>query len=163
MKNFQLLEGLRYNRGLIQNPATYLKNAGCNSWLYLVGEEFAKMEGGMSYDQVQAAIPHSVNVISDPPLVLNLELARQHVKALDLLPRPTLISCRTGPRASAVAYMYSGLKFGADPDEVLAMAENDQAPFVQFEAYKEWVRSSIESLRSQSGQYDNSDDGSTSG
>jgi hypothetical protein len=50
--------------------------------------------------------------------------------------------------------MYSGLKFGADPDEVLAMAEKDQAPFIQFEEYKEWVRSSIESLRSQSGQLD---------
>lgn len=156
MKNFQLPDGLRYNRGLIQNPATYLKNVGCNSWLYLVGEEFAKMEGGMSYDQVQAATAHSVNVVSDPPQVLNLELARQHVKALDSLPRPTLILCRTGPRASAVAYMYSGLKFGADPDEVLAMAEKDQAPFIQFEEYKEWVRSSIESLRSQSSQLDSS-------
>ena len=147
MKNFQLLGGLRYNKGLIQNPATYLNEVGCSSWLYLVGEEFAKMEGGMSYDQVQAATTHSVNVVSDPPRVLDLDLARQHVKALDSLPRPTLISCRTGPRASAVAYMYSGLKCGAEPDEVLAMAEKDQAPFIQFEDYKEWVRSSIESLR----------------
>ena len=161
MKNFQLLDGLHFNRGLIQNPATYLKNAGCNSWLYLVGEEFAKMEGGMSYDQVQAATAHSVNVISDPPRVLNLELARQHVEALDSLPRPTLISCRTGPRASAVAYMYSGLKFGADPDQVLAIAEQDQAPFIKFEEYKEWVRSSMEFLRSQPGQPDGSEDSST--
>src|SRR6266496_4909537 len=139
MKNFHLPGDLHYNRGLIQNPIDYLKNAGCNSWLFLVGEEFAKMDGGMSYNQVQAATDHSVNVISDPPRVLNLDLAKQHVKALDLLPRPTLISCRTGPRASAVAYMYSGLKFGADPDEVLAMAEKDQAPFIQFNEYKEWV------------------------
>jgi hypothetical protein len=152
MNNFQLPDDLHYNRGLIQNPSTYLKNAGCSSWLYLVGEEFAKMEGGMSYYQVQAATPYSVNVISDPPRVLDLTLAREHVKALDSLPRPTLISCRTGPRASAVAYMYSGLKFGADPAEVLAMAEKDQAPFIQFEEYKEWVRSSIESLRQQAGQ-----------
>jgi hypothetical protein len=158
MKNFQLPDNLHYNRGLIQDPATYLKNAGCDSWLYLVGEEFAKTEGGMSYDQVQAATSHSVNVISDPPRVLDLTLARQHIKALDSLPRPTLISCRTGPRASAVAYMYSGLKFGADPGEVLAMAEKDQAPFIQFEEYKEWVRSSIESLRQESGQSDLNED-----
>jgi hypothetical protein len=77
-------------------------------------------------------------------------LARQQVEALDLLPRPTLISCRTGPRASAVAYMYSGLKLGADPDEVLAEAEKNQAPYIQFEEYKDWVRSSIESLRKES-------------
>jgi hypothetical protein len=158
MKNFQLPDNLHYNRGLIQDPVTYLENAGCNSWLYLVGKEFAKMEGGMSYDQVQAATAHSVNVISDPPRVLDLILAKQHVQALDSLPRPTLISCRTGPRASAVAYMYSGLKFGADPDEVLTAAEKDQAPFIQFEEYKEWVRSSIESLRSKPGQPGSSQD-----
>jgi hypothetical protein len=93
-------------------------------------------------------------VVSDPPMVLDLNLARQHVEALNILPRPTLISCRTGPRASAVAYMYSGLMVGAEPDEVLAAAEKDQAPFVQFEDYKEWVRSSIESLRKESTKAD---------
>jgi len=147
MKNFKLLDGLRYNKGLIKDPSNYLKEVECKSWLYLVGEEFAKMDGGMSFDQVKSATPDSINVISDPPQVLNLDLARQHVNALDSLPRPTLISCRTGPRASAVAYMYSGLKLGAEPDEVLEMAEKDQAPFIQFDEYKEWVRSSIESLR----------------
>jgi len=157
MKKFQLLNGLHFNRGLIQNPTIYLKDIGCTSWLYLVGEEFAKIEGGMSYDQVQAATPHSINIISDPPRVLNLDLAKQHVEALDSLPRPTLISCRTGPRASAVAYMYSGLKLDAQPDEVLAIAEKDQAPFIQFEEYKEWVRSSMESLRKELAQADSSE------
>ena len=155
MKNFQLLKGLHFNKGLIQDPAKYFKDIGCASWPYLVGEEFAKMEGGMSYDQVQAAAPKSINVISDPPRVLNLDLAKQHVEALDLLPRPTLISCRTGPRASAVAYMYSGLKLGAEPDEVLAMAEKDQAPFIQFEEYKEWIRSSMRFLRTEASRPDN--------
>ena len=147
MKKFNLLDGLHFNKGLIQDPVTYFKDAECKSWLYLVGEEFAKMDGGMSYDQVQEATPVSINVISDPPRVLNLDLAKQHIEALDALPRPTLISCRTGPRASAVAYMYSGLKLGAEPDEVLAIAEKDQAPFIKFDEIKDWVRSSIESLR----------------
>lgn len=146
MAHFKLPKDLNFNRGLIQHPETYLDEVGCKSWLFLVGEEFAKMDGGMSYDQVQAATPYSANVISDPPRVLDLELARQQVKALDSLPRPTLISCRTGPRASAVAYMYSGLKSGANPDEVLASAEENEAPFVKFEEYKQWVRSSLESL-----------------
>jgi len=149
MKNFKLPDDLRFNRGLIQNPADYIKDLGCNSWLSLTGKEFEKMDGGMSYKQVQAATDHSVNVISDPPKVLNLELAKQHVQALDSLPRPTLISCRTGPRASAVAYMYSGLKLGADPEEIIAVAEKDEAPFIKFDEYKEWVRSSVESLRSE--------------
>jgi hypothetical protein len=150
MKKFKLLDHLHYNNGAIKNPSAYFKDAGYNSWLFLVGEEFAKMEGGMSFAQVQAATPDSINVISDPPHVLDLELARQHVKALDTLPGHTLISCRTGPRASAVAYMYSGLKLGADPDEVLETAEKDEAPFVRFKEYKEWVRTSIESLRIES-------------
>ena len=158
MKSFHLPDDLHFNKGLIQNPADYIKNAGCNSWLSLTGEEFEKMDGGMSYQQVQAATDHSVNVISDPPNVLNLDLAKEHVKALDSLPRPTLISCRTGPRASAVAYMYSGLKLGAEPDEVIARAETDEAPFVKFEEYKEWVRSSIESLRSDTNNLHNNKD-----
>src|SRR5438105_2804575 len=108
MKHFQLPKDLKYNNGFIESPSTYLKNSGCKSWLYLIGEEFSTMENGMSYKQVQEATPHSINVISDPPLLLNLDLASKHVEALDALPRPTLISCRTGPRASAVAYMYSG-------------------------------------------------------
>ena len=154
MKKFELPSDLSFNKGLIQDPTTYIKEVGCKSWLYLVGQEFAKMPGGISYEQVQAATPDCMNVVSDPPRVLTLNLARQHVEALNILPRPTLISCRTGPRAAAVAYMYSGLKAGAEPDEVLAAAERDHALFVQFEEYKEWVRSSIESLRKESGKVD---------
>jgi len=141
MEKFTFPGDLRYNNGFIKNPDSYFKDSGCKSWLSLVGEEFAQMEDGISYAQV------SENVVSDPPQVLNLNLAHQHVAALDFLPRPTLISCRTGPRASAVAYMYSGLKQGADPDEVIATAEKVNAPFTKFEDYKNWVRTSIESLR----------------
>ena len=154
MENFKLPKDLCYNKGLIKDPDTYIKDAGCNSWLFLIGEEFAKMDGGISYEQVKSATPNSINVISDPPRTLNLDLARQHVEALDKLPRPTLISCRTGPRASAVAYMYSGLKLDADPDEVIAIAEKDQAPFTQSEEYKAWVRSSIETLRKENKQHE---------
>ncbi len=149
MKNFKLPEDLKYNRGLIEDPASYIQNAHCESWLFLVGTEFASMPGGISYDQVQEATPESINVISDPPRVLDLDLARQQVAALDFLPRPTLISCRTGPRASAVAYMYSGLKLGADPEEVIAAAVEEQAPFTTSEEYKQWVRDSIELLRAE--------------
>jgi len=90
------------------------------------------MGNGMSYEQVQEATPYSANVISDPPHIFQ-----------DL----HSISCRVGPRASAVAYMYAGLKLGAEPDEVIAAAEKDNAPFTKFNEYKNWVRSSIKSLR----------------
>ena len=146
MADFQLPKDLMYNRGAIQDPSAYAKETGCASWLFLVGDEFASMPGGMSYAQVQESVAISDRVISDPPLELNLDLARQHVVALDQLPRSTLISCRSGPRASAVAYMYAGLKAGAAPDDVIAAAERDAAPFCAFPAYKDWVRSSMEAL-----------------
>jgi hypothetical protein len=146
MPGFRLPNDLTFNRGAIDDPTAYAKEAGSASWLFLVGDEFASMPGGMTYDQVQRAVPSSARVASDSPRVLDLDLARQHVEALDRLQRPTLISCRTGPRASAVAYMYAGLKAGAAPDDVLAAAERDDAPFCAFAEYKEWVRASMESL-----------------
>ena len=152
MNSFKLPKNLQFNQGLIPDPETYFKESGCASWLSLTGDEFAAMENGMSFEQVRAAAPHSKNVVSDPPRTLDLGLARQQVEALDALPRPTLISCRTGPRASAVAYMYSGLKQGADPDAVIAAAESANAPFTKFEEYKQWVRTSIEALRTVSGK-----------
>jgi hypothetical protein len=147
MAEFHLPEDLQFNRGLVQDPDAYAKDAGSSSWLFLVGDEFASMPGGISYSQVQHAVPVSARVVSDPPRVLDLDLARQHVQALDHLPRPTMITCRTGPRASAVAYMYAGLKLGATPDQVLAAAKEDNAPFLASDEYQEWVRSSMESLR----------------
>jgi protein tyrosine phosphatase (PTP) superfamily phosphohydrolase (DUF442 family) len=146
MPNFELPTDLKYNRAHIKDPVSYVREAGCTSWLYLVGDEFASMPGGMSYEQVQESVGQSAQVISDPPRILDLHLARKHIEVLDALPRPTLISCRSGPRASAVAYMYAGIKSGSAPDEVIAKAESDDAPFCAFPEYKEWVRISIETL-----------------
>jgi len=107
------------------------------------------MEGGMSYAAVQAAVPESANLVADPPRPFDMDVARRGVEALDRLPRPTLVTCRTGPRSSALVYLYSGLRSGAPPDEVLARAEADGAPFVQVEALKQWV---VQGLSELSGQ-----------
>jgi len=147
MSSFRLPPDLLFNRERVDDPAAYAKRRGAESWLFLIGDEFASMPGGISYAQVQAAVPESAQVVSDPPRVLTLDLAREHVAALDALPRPTLVTCRTGPRASATAYLYAGLKAGADADEVLAAAEADAAPFCAVPEYKQWVRSSLEAMR----------------
>lgn len=104
------------------------------------------MEGGMSYDSAQAAVPESAQVVSDPPRSMNMDLARRHIAALDELPRPTLVTCRKGPRSSAVIYLYAGLKAGATPDEVLARAEADDAPFTGSEELRAWVAQGLEEL-----------------
>jgi hypothetical protein len=150
-KPFALPLDLHFNREKIADPAAFARTHDAASWLYLNGEAFASMEGGMSYAQVQSAVPHAANVISDPPMVMSLELAREHVRALDDLPRPTLVTCRAGPRASAVAYMYAGLRAGAEPDDVLAVAENDQAPFCKLPELRAWVRDAMETLRREAG------------
>jgi hypothetical protein len=144
---FELPNDLSFNTQKIADPAGFAREHSAASWLYLCGQEFASMEGGMSYAQVESAVPRSANVISDPPRVLDLDLARRHVAALDDLPRPTLVTCRQGPRSSAVAYMYAGLRAGAEPDEVLAAAEAAGAPFSKFDDYKAWVAESITTLR----------------
>jgi protein tyrosine phosphatase (PTP) superfamily phosphohydrolase (DUF442 family) len=144
---FELSKNLSFNTQKIADPSGFARERNAASWLYLNGEEFNSMEGGMSYAHVQAAVPHSANVITDPPRVLNMDLAREHVQALDKLPRPTLVTCRQGPRSSAVAYMYEGLRAGAEPSEVLAAAEAAGAPFVKFEDYKAWVAEAITTLR----------------
>lgn len=151
MKKFELPRDISFNVGNVADPRALAKERQAASWLYLCGEEFAAMDGGMSYAQVQDAVASSVNVVSDPPRVLNLELARQQVRALDELPRPTLVTCRAGPRSSAVAYMYSGLRAGADADAVIAEAERENAPFVTSDEYKEWVRASMAALRREEG------------
>ena len=137
---------LTHNRGLIADPTALAKETGASSWLFLCGEEFASMEGGMSYADVQGAVPESENLIADPPRAFDMDVARRGVEALDRLPRPTLVTCRTGPRSSALVYLYSGLRSGASVDEVLERAEADDAPFVQLEPLKEWVAQGLNEL-----------------
>src|ERR1700722_15457795 len=116
---------------MIADPKAFALEANAASWLYLCGIEFASMEGGMSYADVEAAVPESANVVSDPPRVLDMDLARRQVAALDQLSRPTLVTCRTGPRSSALVYLYAGLRTGAPAEDVLARADEDGAPFCQ--------------------------------
>ena len=128
------------------DPEAFARDASAASWLYLCGKEFAEMDGGMSYDSVQAAVGESANIVSDPPQVLDMDFARRHVAALDRLPRPTLVTCRAGPRSSAVVYLYSGLKAGATPGEVIARAKADGAPFVGSDELRAWVSQGLDEL-----------------
>ena len=137
---------MTFNRGLIADPEDFARQAGAASWLFLCGDEFAAMDGGMSYASVQSAVGESANIVSDPPRVMDMDLARQHVAALDQLPRPTLVTCRTGPRSSAAVYLYSGLRAGASADEVLARAEADGAPFCGSDELKAWVAQGLAEL-----------------
>ena len=93
MADFESPTDLMHNRGLISDPDAFARERGAASWLYLNGEEFASMEGGMSYADVERAVPVSANVVSDPPTPLDLDLARRQIESV-----PT-----AAPSASSVA------------------------------------------------------------
>ena len=139
MADLSELDNLRHNRGLVEDPAAFAADFDAASWLFLCGDAFASMEGGMSFADVQAAVGSAAVVVSDPPVEMTMDLARQQVAALDDLPRPTLVTCRTGPRSAALIYLYAGLKSGASADEVLAQAAADGAPFVGSDELKAWI------------------------
>jgi hypothetical protein len=146
MFKFDGPRGLIHNTEPIADPKQFAREIGPASWLYLCGEEFASMEGGMSYEQVQEAVPESANIVSDPPREMTMDLARRQVAALNDLPRPTLVTCRSGPRSSALVYLHAGLEAGADAEEVLARAEADGAPFVKNEGLRAWVAQGLDDL-----------------
>jgi hypothetical protein len=146
MTDFEMPADLMSNRGLIADPEAFAHEKGAASWLYLCGEEFGSMEGGMSYADVERAVPVSANVVSDPPVQLDLDLARKQIEALDGLPRPTLVTCRTGPRSSALIYLYAGLQTGASPEDVFMRAEADDAAFVKSDELRAWVANGLEQL-----------------
>lgn len=146
MSDLSELDNLRHNRGLVEDPQAFANDFGAASWLYLCGEAFASMDGGMSFGDVQAAVPTAAVVVSDPPVEMTMDLARRQVAALDDLPRPTLVTCRTGGRSAALIYLYAGLKAGASADEVLARAAADGSPFMRSDELKAWVTQGLEDL-----------------
>lgn len=139
-------KGMTYNRGLIEDPAGFAREHDAAAWLYLCGEAFAQVDGGMAFEQVQAAVPAAAVVVSDPPVAMTMDLAREQVAALDALPRPALVTCRTGPRSSALVYLYAGLKEGSSADDVVAQAERDGAPWVKSDELTAWVRQGLAEL-----------------
>lgn len=146
MTAFDVPDDLSFNRGPVSDPAAFAKDAGAASWLFLCGDEFAAMDGGISYEQVRAAVPVSENIVSDPPRPLDVDKVRQAAAALDRLPRPTLVTCRAGPRSSAFVYVYAGVQAGASADEVLARADADDAPFAANDELRAFVRQAMEEL-----------------
>jgi hypothetical protein len=103
MTDFKAPLDITFNRRPISDPAAFAEDAKAASWLFLCGDEFAAMDVGMSFEQVQASVAVSENIVSDPPVTFDLELAKQSLEALDRLPRPTLVTCRSWPARTRTA------------------------------------------------------------
>ena len=146
MAAFESPTDLIFNRGLVADPEAFAREANAAGWLYLCSDEFADVPGGMSYESVEAAVPESARVVSDGQTVLDMELARRQLAELEQLPRPTLVTCRTGPRSSALVYLHAGLQTGAAAEEVLARADADEAPFAGSDELRAWVTRGLDEL-----------------
>ncbi|HEX4518535.1 MAG TPA: hypothetical protein VH063_03035 [Gaiellaceae bacterium] len=146
MTEFESPSDLTFNRGLVADPQAFAAGAGAASWLYLCSDEFAEVPSGMAYASVEAAVPEAARVVSDGQTPLDMQLARTQIAALESLPRPTLVTCRTGPRSSALVYLYSGLKAGANAGEVLERADADEAPFAGSAELRAWVTQGLDEL-----------------
>src|SRR3954453_19200769 len=146
MVAFQTPSELSYNRGLIASPKEFAREHGAAAWLFMCGDEFATMEGGMSYASAEAVGAEGVQLPAAPPRDFDMEIARRGVDALDDLPRPTVVTCRTGPRSSALVYLYAGLQAGVSPEDVFARAEEDDAAFVKSDELRAWVANGLEQL-----------------
>jgi protein tyrosine phosphatase (PTP) superfamily phosphohydrolase (DUF442 family) len=151
MADFRAPSDITFNRGPIADPEAFARDAGAKSWLFLCGDDWAANEQGMSYAHVQAAVPESENIVADPPEPFDMNAARTILAAIDRLPRPTLVTCRVGPRSSAAVYLYAGLQSGASAEEVLAQADADGAPFAGTDAYREFVTQGLEEFRADEG------------
>ena len=57
MTRFALPRDLSFNTEKVADPSALAQERRAASWLYLNGEEFAAMEGGISYAQVQQPSP----------------------------------------------------------------------------------------------------------
>jgi hypothetical protein len=56
MSDFEGPTDLAFNRELIADPKASARESQAASWLFVCGEEFATMDGGMSYASVQAVL-----------------------------------------------------------------------------------------------------------
>ena len=118
MAEFHTPVGLTHNRGLIADPEAFARDANAESWLFLCGEDFAAIEGGMSYASVQASVGESINIVSDPPTVLDMNLARTvqlgrrqlqfRVSIINALRRQQLATPNLTPTSSLFGTISSG-------------------------------------------------------
>ena len=146
MTDFETPTDLMNNRGLIADPEAFAREKGAASWLFLCGEEFARWRAACRTRTSSAPCPWRRTSSPTRPVQLDLDLARKQIEALDGLPRPTLVTCRTGPRSSALIYLYAGLQAGASAEDVFARAEADDAAFVKSDELRAWVADGLEQL-----------------
>ncbi|MBO3460184.1 sulfur transferase domain-containing protein [Aetokthonos hydrillicola Thurmond2011] len=96
-------------------------------------------ETGFLADEQEQARAAGVDYINIPlnPSEANQELVDKAIREIEDLPKPILIHCAAGARASAIALIASSIQEGSTPDEIIAKAQEinlklDQPHLKQF-------------------------------
>ena len=135
---FETPTDLMHNR-MIADPEAFARERDAASWLFLCGEEFASMEGGMSYADVERAVPVSANVVPIRPTPTRPRSRPAADRGARRLPRP---SARDVPdRASLRRFdlpLCRAARGGVGRRRA-ARAEADDAPFAGSEDIRTWL------------------------
>eukprot|EP00518_Triparma_eleuthera_P007455 CAMPEP_0182469546 /NCGR_PEP_ID=MMETSP1319-20130603/17250_1 /TAXON_ID=172717 /ORGANISM="Bolidomonas pacifica, Strain RCC208" /LENGTH=757 /DNA_ID=CAMNT_0024669863 /DNA_START=121 /DNA_END=2394 /DNA_ORIENTATION=- len=114
------------------------------SWLSLVPQDkYAPTDGSDPTDPVSLSpsiAKGGISFISVEADALSLSLADSLCRCLDDLPRPTLVSCMSGARATAVSRMYLARRRGVRAEEVLSTAEEKKEAWVRNAKLVTWMK-----------------------
>lgn len=125
--------------------------------LYLSSDSPTDLGANSGFEAVQASFPagaikvaldvsrDAYKVDGDSTLAAAQEY-KAFAAALDSLPRPTVIICKTARRASAVVAAYEGVKGRNSVDEVLSRASAQDLKFLGHEGLKKWVSTVVETF-----------------
>lgn len=145
------------------SPISFLKNQGLQSCLYICLDTPGDCSFPRGFrDAIDAfgdvnafhipldinSQPFSSDTSSDNllPRPLNaLSIYSKFEKALTSIPRPTVITCKSARRASAVFAAYDAVKYKKSYETVLSESEMASLKFLSLDSLKNWVKDVIES------------------
>ena len=146
MTDFETPTDLMNNRGLIADPEAFAREKGAASWLFLCGEEFASRRAACRTQTSSAPCPWRRMSSRTRRFSSTSTSPASRSRRSTACPGRPLVTCRTGPRSSALIYLYAGLQAGASAEDVFARAEADDAAFVKSDELRAWVADGLEQL-----------------
>lgn len=126
------------------NPIPLPLGQKAKGWLSLIPRDRYKPENGSAPTDPVSLSPSvsfgDTAFISVEVDALSLPLADSLCRSLDDLPRPTLVSCMSGSRATAVSRMYLARSRGVGAEEVISVAEKKNEPWAKNAKLVAWIK-----------------------
>ena len=120
-----------------------------NGWLKLIPEESYSFADPATVPFLDADKKCNSVMVSVEADSLTSPLVDSLIAALDALPRPALISCKSGARATAVARLYAARKLNATSEVVLRAAIAKKEPWTNNEKLVQWIKDNLPKERAE--------------